>query len=351
MQGSLCVIEGGGEWCQWFGIERDVEMNTPFGRGGGLGELGKVFKPSERVRVEDHLVQVCRFVELLNGGEGLFVLRVEGEGVGEVDFGNTKPGLGEGVERLMAVVEFEGEMTGVVVDADVFANGGGIDIFFIGPSKKPFEKGEGFFGVFKMSERFRFQSEMEILAGLHREVLDGESEGVEVFKNQFFVGFKFLEGTRKSGNGSAGFFRAKTSDDGEELFRVDEAGELGPVGLVDLFFDAGAVEGAVGKAIDSEDVAVFRFKPGRKFVEAILFEKFLGRLRGEAETNREFFIAGDAVADCEDVGFENVKCFGPSFRWMNVCAVGEMLVLGKLHGIGRVLAGVWSGTVNWKRTE
>ena len=98
MQGSLCVIEGGGEWCQWFGIERDVEMNTPFGRGCGPGELGKVFKPSERVRVEDHLMQVSRFVELLNGGEGLFVLRVEGEGVGEVEFGNTKPGLGEGVE-------------------------------------------------------------------------------------------------------------------------------------------------------------------------------------------------------------------------------------------------------------
>ena len=74
---------------------------------------------------------------------------------------------------MMAVVEFEGEMAGVVVDADVFANRGGIDIFFFGPGKKSFEKGEGFFGILKMSERFRFQPEMEILAGLHREVLDG----------------------------------------------------------------------------------------------------------------------------------------------------------------------------------
>ena len=39
-----------------------------------------------------------------------------------MDFGNAKTGISEGFEGLMAVIKFEGEVTSVVVDADVFAN-------------------------------------------------------------------------------------------------------------------------------------------------------------------------------------------------------------------------------------
>ena len=67
-------------------------------------------------------MKVGRFVELLNRQECLIVLWVEREGVGKMDFGNAKTGGSEGFEGLMAVIKFEGEVTSVVVDTDVFTN-------------------------------------------------------------------------------------------------------------------------------------------------------------------------------------------------------------------------------------
>ena len=97
-------------------------MNPSFGGSCGLVEFRKVLEAGEWGGVEDDLVKVGRFVELLDRRECLIVLRVERKGVGEMDFGNTKTGVSEGFEGLMAVIKFEGEVTSVVVDADVFAN-------------------------------------------------------------------------------------------------------------------------------------------------------------------------------------------------------------------------------------
>ena len=97
-------------------------MNPSFGGGCRLGEFRKVLQAGEWCGVENDLVKVGRFVELLNRQECLIVLRVEREGVGEMDFGNTKTRVSEGFEGLMAVIKFEGEVTSVVVDADVFSN-------------------------------------------------------------------------------------------------------------------------------------------------------------------------------------------------------------------------------------
>ena len=97
-------------------------MNPSFGGGCGLGEFRKVLEAGEWVGVEDNLMKVGWFVELLDRRECLIVLRVEREGVGEMDFGNTNPGVSEGFEGMIAVIKFEGEVTSVVVDTDVFAN-------------------------------------------------------------------------------------------------------------------------------------------------------------------------------------------------------------------------------------
>ena len=76
-----------------------------------VGEVGLGFA------VGDELVQVGGFVELFDGFDGGLIVEVECEGVGEVDFGDAQAGVAEGIERLAAVVEFDGEVTGVVVDA------------------------------------------------------------------------------------------------------------------------------------------------------------------------------------------------------------------------------------------
>lgn len=68
-------------------------------------------------------MEVSRLFEGADRFDRLGVLRVEGEGVGEVDFGDADAGFLKGEEGFGAVLELEGEVAGVVVQADVFFKG------------------------------------------------------------------------------------------------------------------------------------------------------------------------------------------------------------------------------------
>ena len=72
--------------------------------------------------IDDDLMEVGGFVEGFDGFEGVGVGWVEGEGGGEVDLGDAEAGVAEGIEGGGAVVEFEGEVAGVVVDADALVD-------------------------------------------------------------------------------------------------------------------------------------------------------------------------------------------------------------------------------------
>ena len=64
----------------------------------------------------------------------------------------------------MAVIEFEGEVAGVVVDAyPTFKELCTFSIRYA-PSAEAFEKGKRLLGVFEMSQRFRLEPEVEIFA-------------------------------------------------------------------------------------------------------------------------------------------------------------------------------------------
>ncbi|MFT6242476.1 MAG: hypothetical protein ACJAQT_004581 [Akkermansiaceae bacterium] len=157
----------------------------------------------------------------------------------------------------MAVFEFESKVAGVVVDTEVSFDGGVIEVLLGAPGEEAFKEREGFLGVFEVAEGFGFETEVEVFAGFFGESFDGEGAGVEVGEDEFFVGLEFFERTGKGGDGATGFLWAEAGDDGEELLGVDETGALGPVGLVDVFLYAGAMEGAVGETVDCENVAVF----------------------------------------------------------------------------------------------
>ena len=73
-----------------------------------------------------------------------------------MDFGNAKTRVGEGFEGLIAVIKFEGEVTSIVVDADVFANRFLIIVLTFAPCEEAIEEGERFLGVFEMTERLGF---------------------------------------------------------------------------------------------------------------------------------------------------------------------------------------------------
>ena len=90
------------------------------------------------------------------------------------------------------------------------------------------------------------------------------------------------------------------------------------------------MEGSIGKAVDGENVAVLLFKPYFELIEVIVFEKFKGGLCGEAKADRKFFAGCDAIADGQNIGFENVESLSPAFGWVYVGAVGEVVAF-KLH--------------------
>jgi len=290
---------------------------------------------------DDDLVEVGGFVEGFDGLEGGGVGGGEFEGAGEVDFANAESGGAEGVEGGAAVVEFEGEVTGIVVDADAAFDEVGVG----GDGEEALEKGEGLGGVFEVAEGFGFEAEVEVLAGLLREGFDVVGAGFEVAEEGGFVGLEFLEGAGEGGDGAAGVGRAEGGDDGEEVVGVGEAFGGGPIGAVDVFLHAGAVEGAVGEAVDGEDVAVLLGEPGLEGGEVVAGEEFGGGLGGEAEADGVggrgcclcWLATGtvtplrEGVADGEDVGFEDVPGFRPGFGGVDVGAVGEVVVVGNAH--------------------
>ena len=81
-----------------------------------------------------------------------------------MNFGNAQSGVGEGLERGGAIVEFEREVAGVVVDANALLERFGIEILLFTPLYETREEGEGFFGVFEMTERLRLQAQVEIFS-------------------------------------------------------------------------------------------------------------------------------------------------------------------------------------------
>lgn len=79
---------------------------------------------------------------------------------------------------MVAVVELEREVAGVVVDADMFFDRIGIEVLSGTPGEKAFEKSEGFLGVFEVAQWFGFEAEVKVLAGSFSEGCDGEGAGV-----------------------------------------------------------------------------------------------------------------------------------------------------------------------------
>ena len=68
-----------------------------------------------------------------------------------MDLRNTESGLGESVERLVTVIEFERKVAGVVVDSDVFGETVGSEFASLTPGEEAFEEGDGFLGVFEVA--------------------------------------------------------------------------------------------------------------------------------------------------------------------------------------------------------
>src|ERR1035437_19789 len=164
------------------------------------GEAWQMARDEKACVTGDDLVERGCFVEGGDGADGGRVSRVEGDGVGEMDFGNTDAGGFEGGEGCLALVVFDGEVAGVVIQSDAAAEG-----FRVWGGGGEFgEKGDGFVGVFEVAERFGFQAEVEVVAGLVRENFDFAGQGDEVADDGGFVGVEGFERAGQGGDGALG---------------------------------------------------------------------------------------------------------------------------------------------------
>ena len=80
------------------------------------------------------------------------------------------------------------------------------------------------------------------------------------------------------------------------MLGVNKPAHVGPVRLVDIFFDPSAVEGPIRKAVNCKNVAVFLRQPGFELIEVIVFEKFKSRLSREPKADSELFAGSDTIA-------------------------------------------------------
>jgi hypothetical protein len=91
------------------------------------------------------------------------------------------------------------------------------------------------------------------------------------------------------------------------------------------------MEGAVGKSVDGEDVAVFPGEPGFKAGEVVVLEKFFGGPGGKSQADGVGVMGRDLVTNHEGVLLQGVQGFHPRFSGMDIGAVGEVMVVIELH--------------------
>ena len=125
-------------------------------QGEGLGQVGE--EAASFPAVGDKLVEIGGFIKLCDGPHGIRVIEIKGQGIGEMNLGDPQSRIPERLKGFTAIVELHRKMAGIIIDAHPAQEKVGI----IGLTQKPIEKGKGVPGIFKMSQRFRFQTEMEI---------------------------------------------------------------------------------------------------------------------------------------------------------------------------------------------
>lgn len=199
MQGFLDVGVSGTERVGGFGVERDVEMHTSLAeitelQGSGIDgfeEHREIFETLERAigSTRDDLMKIRRLVELTDRFERGGIGGVQAQGVGEMNFRQADVRVDRyGVERFFGIVELDGEMAAIVVQADALLDEVGVG----GIAVESLIKCQGFRGVFKMAKRFGFKAEVEVDLVFLGEILDEIGHFDEVFADDGFIGMEGL---------------------------------------------------------------------------------------------------------------------------------------------------------------
>jgi hypothetical protein len=211
------------------------------------------------------------------------------------------------------------------------------------------EEHDGLGAGFEEAQRFGFETEVQDATGALAQGGDVIHAAPEVVPHGALLvpGLdEFLEGT---GDGADAAFDPFGEERREQVKK--EVGELetvgrGPVGRIDLFLDARAMELAVRESVQGEDVAIVLVEPALEGQQGGGGAEFPGGLGAEAQADGIRLRGGaDAVPDGQG---ELVQCgegFGPGLPAMDVGAVGEVEVRVELQISGGLNLGDW--LMNW----
>ncbi len=311
VEGAGEVIGGGFEMFLRRGVERHMEVDPPFFDSAslrvaceGLWKVGMTFEDTILAAC-DHLMKVDLVAERFHEAEGRGG-RCEAERRAEMELADADSGVAESLEGARGVFVFDGKVAGIVIDSEAALN--------VLAAAELLEEGDGFRRILDPAERFRFEAEVQVLAGAVREA--GEPCGVaaEILPDEVGVRFVGDEGfvtARDGADAARQTMWKQVREDAEKRFCVFRAERGAPVRLEDLFLDAAAVEFAVGKAIDGENVAIVPVEPALEGEAGLAVEEVAGCSGSEAEADGVRLARGDALADAEGVAFEGGHGFRP----------------------------------------
>jgi len=311
VEGPGEVIGGGFEMFLRRGMERHMEVDPPFFDSAslrvareGLRKVGMTFEDTV-LAAGNHLMKVDLVAERFHEAQGRGG-RCEAECRAEMELADADSGFAERLEGARGVFVFDCKMAGIVIDPEAALN--------ILAAAELVEEVDGFRGILDPAERFRFEAEVQVLAGAVREA--GEPCGVaaEILPDEVGVRFVGDEGfvTARDGADAAGQACGKdVRENAEKRLCVFRAEGRAPVGLEDLFLDAAAVEFAVGKAIDRENVAIVPVEPALEGEAGFAVEEVAGGGGSEPEADGVWLAGGDALTDAEGMAFEGGHGFRP----------------------------------------
>lgn len=224
-----------------------------------------------------------------------------------------------------------GQMAGIVVQADEFEEVFVLRIAVVVETEEFQHLAAGF----DEAERFRLQAQVQVVPSGNADFLNVLAAETQVFKDGGDLIPADVEGLVGAGQGAdaaAGSGWEKLSQDVKKSLRVLQAVIAGPVWLEHALLHPLSMEGAVGEAIDGENVAVVCCQPILELGQLAWGQQFQGGLVTQPQANAIRLATADAIFDPQGVVFQAAPGFLPRVATMDVGAVAEMDAVIEKHG-------------------
>ena len=312
-------------------VNRDVEMHTPFlaevtGIRVGKGQrVRQILETAQRLLLAiagDDLMKVHRLVKATQLRDELR-LGLQLQRGAEVQLAQPDARAGDALQRPRRLLKLDREMAGVVVQADVAEEIAVLRILI----EVEAEELQRLATRLKQTERFRLQTEVQIVSAGLGDLFDVLAAQAQVFENraQFLrAGMEGLVRGRERADAAADTCREQFGQQIEEQVRVVEPLGGGPVRLEDMLLHPRAVKRAIRESVDGEDVAAVRIQPRAEFIQLPRRGKLPRRLLAEPQTDPIRLPAADAVFDAQGVLAQPAPGLLPRLAAVDVRAVAQM---------------------------